>query len=128
MMRTETREGPAVLVVEDEPLIRMEAIDMMEEAGFRVFDAGSADQAVALMERHKEIGILFTDVDMPGSMNGLGLAAHVRTHWPRVFIVIASGVINIDKAALPEGCSVYPKPYPTNQILAELRRVACASE
>ncbi|WP_432254392.1 response regulator [Limimaricola sp. AA108-03] len=127
-MRAETRVCPAVLVVEDEPLIRMEAIDMMEEAGFRVFDAGSADEAVALMERHEEIGILFTDVDMPGAMNGLGLAAHVRDHWPQVFIVIASGVINIDTTALPEGCSVYPKPYPTNQILAELKRVACVGE
>lgn len=117
---------PAILVVEDEPLIRMEAVDMFEDEGFRVYDAANADAALALMARHGDIGVLFTDVDMPGSMNGLDLAEYVATHWPAVRVIIASGVIGIDKARLPEDCAVYPKPYPTNRILADLAQIGSA--
>ncbi len=122
-MSTETEARRSVLVVEDEPLIRMEATDMIEEAGFNVYEVGTADDAIPMLERHGDIAVLFTDVDMPGSMNGLKLAAHVRERWPEVYIIIASGVIDIEKATLPEGCSIYPKPYPTNQIVSELRRI-----
>jgi two-component system, response regulator PdtaR len=69
------RPSAAVLIVEDEPLIRMGAVSLIEDAGFEVYEAGSADAAIALLERHEEIRLIFTDVDMPGSMDGLKLAS-----------------------------------------------------
>ena len=78
------RPSAAVLIVEDEPLIRMGAVCQIEDAGFEVYEAASADAAIALLELHKEIRLIFTDVDMPGSMDGLKLAHYVRGRWPPV--------------------------------------------
>lgn len=58
---------PAVLIVDDDALIRMDAVDMIKDAGFRTYEAASADAAIVLLERHHDIGIMFTDIDMPGS-------------------------------------------------------------
>lgn len=80
------RPSAAVLIVEDEPLIRMGAVDLIEEAGFEVYEAGRADAAIALLELHQDIRLIFTDVDMPGSMDGLKLAHYVRGRWPPVKI------------------------------------------
>lgn len=120
-MNNQTR--PAVLIVEDEPLIRMEAVDMIEDAGFRTYAAASADRAIALMEQHADIGILFTDIDMPGSMDGLKLAAHVRDRWPSAAIIIASGIVEVETLVLPEGASFFPKPYLNSQIAAALTQM-----
>ena len=123
-MTGEIKKRPAVLVVEDEPLIRMEAVDMIADAGFRVYDAASADAAIALMELHDDIGILFTDIDMPGSMDGIKLAAYVRDRWPPVAIVIASGIVDYENMELPEGSTFFPKPYLTDQITKALTTIA----
>jgi two-component system, response regulator PdtaR len=72
------RPSAAVLIVEDEPLIRMGAVYQIEDAGFEVYEAASADAAISILELHKEIRLIFTDVDMPGSMDGLKLAHYVR--------------------------------------------------
>lgn len=113
-----------VLVVEDDPLIRMEAIDMIEDAGFRARGAKSADAAIAILERHDDIAILFTDIDMPGSMDGLKLAAYVRDRWPPVAIFIASGIVETEGLTFPKGSSFFPKPYPTSAIVNALHHVA----
>jgi len=84
------RPSAAVLIVEDEPLIGMGAVYLVEGAGFKVYEAGSAGAAVALLELHKEICLIFTDVDMPGSMDGLKLAHYVRRRWPPVKIIVTS--------------------------------------
>ncbi|MCF7701861.1 response regulator [Loktanella sp. M215] len=115
---------PAVLVVEDEPLIRMEAVDMIEDAGFKVYDASNADAAIILMELHDDIGILFTDIDMPGSMDGMKLAAYVRDRWPPVAIIIASGKVDLKDMHVPEGSKFFPKPYPTEHIAQILGDIA----
>ena len=73
---------PVVLIVEDELLIRMHAVDMIESAGFDVVEAENADEAIAILERRADITVVFTDVNMPGSMDGLKLAAAVRGRWP----------------------------------------------
>jgi len=85
------RSKGIVLVVEDEPLLRLLAVDLVEEAGFEAVEAVDADQAVAILEPRNDIRIVFTDIDMPGSMDGMKLAAAVRDRWPPIEIIIVSG-------------------------------------
>ena len=123
-MTVNTRKSPAVLIVEDEPLIRMDAIDIVEDAGFRTYEAASADDALLVMDRVDDIAILFTDVDMPGSMNGLELAAHVRDTRPSVKILITSGIFNVDQSPLPNGSVVIQKPYAMGHVTRKLQEIA----
>jgi two-component system, response regulator PdtaR len=80
-----------VLIVEDEFLLRADAVQFMEDYGFTVYEAGNADQAIALLELHSDIGAVFTDIHMPGLMDGLKLAHYVRGRWPPVKLIITSG-------------------------------------
>ena len=80
---------PAVLIVEDEFLLRMNAVEMIREAGFEVVEAGNADEAIAILE-NQDIRVVFTDIQMPGSMDGLKLAAAVRSRWPPIKIIATS--------------------------------------
>lgn len=113
----------AVLVVEDEVLIRMEAVAMLEDEGFRAYQAKSADAAMKILSEKSDIGVLFTDVEMPGSMNGLMLAAYVDENWPDVRIIIASGVVGLTEQDMPKGACFVPKPYPTAEIADLLRKM-----
>jgi CheY-like chemotaxis protein len=124
-MGERTRPGAAVLIVEDEPLIRMGAVSLMEDAGFEVYEAGSADAAIALLERH-EISLIFTDVNMPGSMDGLKLAHYVRGRWPPVKIIVTSGHVNLTKESLPAGALFLPKPYDPAEITHNVRELLAA--
>ena len=121
-----TGSRPAVLVVEDEPIIRMDAVAMIEDAGFRTFEAKSADDGITMMEQHPEIGILFTDIDMPGSMDGLGLTHFVHKSWPTTKIIVASGAVETVRTALPDGAQFFSKPYPMQQIVSALLEMANA--
>lgn len=111
---------PAVLVVEDEILIRMAIADAIAEAGFTVYEAANADQAIQLLELHDDIGVLFTDIDMPGSMDGLRLAAAVRDRWPPVKIVITSGHVTIKPDELPVEGRFFAKPYNSAKVVGAL--------
>jgi DNA-binding NtrC family response regulator len=113
-----------VLIVEDEPIVRMVAAVTMEEAGFEVVEAGNADEAVRILESRADIRIVFTDIDMPGSMDGLKLAAAVRGRWPPIEIVITSGHRRVDPAELPERSVFIPKPYEPKRVVQILRRLA----
>ena len=113
----------AVLVVEDEPITRMDVVDQLEEAGFKVFEAPDADRAIKILESNSAIRILFTDVDMPGSMDGLKLAAAVRDRWPPIRIVVASGLRKVNLDALPDDSRFFSKPYNVNEIAATMRRM-----
>ncbi len=101
----------AVLVVEDDPLLLMDAVDMLEDDGFKVYSAQNADEAICLLEKHDDIRVLFTDVDMPGSIDGLKLAHAVRDRWPPVRIMVTSGLRHVLPADLPENGLFFPKPY-----------------
>ena len=114
----------AVLVVEDEPLLRMMALDVVEEAGFEAVEARDADEAIQILEARTDIRIVFTDVDMPGSMNGLRLAAAIRDRWPPIDIIITSGHVRLDESSIPARTVFYPKPYDHRQVTATLRRMA----
>ncbi|MBU2359158.1 MAG: response regulator [Alphaproteobacteria bacterium] len=114
---------PAVLIVEDEPLIRMDAVDMVKDAGFKTHEASSADQAILLMDEHSDIGILFTDIEMPGTMNGVELATYVRDRWPPVRIILVSGAIGLNENEFPEGALFFSKPYLISQITESLNKM-----
>ncbi len=114
-------EKIAVLVVEDEPITRMDVVGQLEDGGFKVFEAPDADRAIKILEANPAIRILFTDIDMPGSMDGLKLAAAVRDRWPPVRIVVASGLHKIDMDALPDNSRFFSKPYNVNEIAATMR-------
>ena len=88
--------APAVvLVVEDEPLLRELAVEFIEDAGFLALEAGDAEEAVALLEARSDIAVVFTDINMPGNMDGLKLAHMVRDRWPTKKIVVASGRVRL---------------------------------
>jgi len=106
-----TQVNPKVLVVEDEPLLLMTAIDIVEGAGFEAIAARDADEAIRLLESIPDIRILFTDIHMPGSMDGLKLAAAVRRRWPPIEIIIVSGMKRPDAAEMPERSVFFSKPY-----------------
>ncbi len=111
-----------VLIVEDEPLIRIDAVDMVADEGFAVCDAPNAAKALVLLETRGDIGILFTDVDMPGEMDGLDLARMVRKRWPHIAIIIVSGHTSPTDAELPNGGVFFSKPYLWATILKALHR------
>ena len=113
-----------VLVVEDEPLLLMMATDLVEEAGFEAVEARSADQAVEILQERKDIRIVFTDIDMPGSMNGMRLAAMVRDRWPPIEIIITSGAVTNAVAQLPDRAVFFPKPYDHGRLLSTLQTFA----
>jgi CheY-like chemotaxis protein len=113
-----------VLVVEDEPLLRMAGVDLVEQAGFEAIEANGADEAILILESRSDIRILFTDIDMPGSMNGLKLAAAVRDRWPPIHIIVASGHHQAKQEELPQGALFFAKPYPQGELIATLQKLA----
>ncbi|AXV17768.1 hypothetical protein CYG48_18340 (plasmid) [Neorhizobium sp. SOG26] len=99
-----------ILVIEDEPLLRMSVTDNLQDAGFHVLEASNADEALALLESHASIGSIFTDIDMPGELDGLMLAWIVRDRWPPIEIIITSGHRRVNVADMPERPLFFPKP------------------
>jgi CheY-like chemotaxis protein len=114
---------PVVLIVEDEFLLRMDAVDMIAAAGFEMVEAGTADQAIEILEGRRDISVVFTDIQMPGSMDGLKLARAVRGRWPPIKIVATSGLVNVAERDLPEGGRFVPKPYSPRDIIGVLREL-----
>jgi CheY-like chemotaxis protein len=112
--------GEAVLIVEDEPLIRMGAISPIEDAGFIVYEAESADEAISLLEQHREIRLIFTDIHMPGSMDGLKLAHYVRGRWPPVKIIVTSGQMKAGGEDMPSGVVFIGKPYRSEDVTQKI--------
>ena len=92
-----------ILVVEDEAFIRMDAVEILCAAGFSILEAANANEALQMLERHSDIRLLFTDIDMPGSMNGLKLVAAVRDRWPPVSIIATSGHCKVQAGDLTPG-------------------------
>ena len=118
-MAQSAAKRPVVLIVEDEFLIRMRAADIIEGGGFEVVEAADADEAILILESRGDIRVVFTDIRMPGSMDGLKLAHAVRDRWPPVHIVATSAHhIVIDE--LPAGTVFLPKPYSERKIVGAL--------
>ncbi len=114
-----------VLVVEDEPLLRMAATDMVERAGFAVVEAANATEAISILESPRfEIRIVFSDIDMPMGIDGLKLAAVIRNRWPPIEIILVSGHAEPPAADLPARTVFFPKPYKEEQIVLAIRKFA----
>jgi CheY-like chemotaxis protein len=112
-----------VLVVEDHPLIRLSAMELVEAAGFHAIGAENADAAIAILEARADIRLVFTDVEMPGSIDGLKLAHYIRDRWPPVHLIVVSGKGMLDENELPAGSRFFSKPYSDNTIVAEMTRL-----
>lgn len=114
---------PKVLVVEDEALLLFSIADDLKDAGFDVLEATNADEAIEILMANPEIRLLFTDIDMPGSMDGLKLSAMVRNRWPPVRIIVTSGKQRPETSALPENGMFIPKPYAARQVATAMREM-----
>jgi len=113
------RRSVSILVVEDEPLLRMVALDMVEEAGFAAYEARNADDALALLETQDDIGLVFTDINMPGSMDWVALGHLVRERWPWIKLAITSAQPRSQRE-MP-ACAVFlAKPYRLQQFIEKL--------
>jgi two-component system, response regulator PdtaR len=125
-MNEPSTSAPVVLVVEDEALVRMLAVDVLEEAGFEVIEASTADYAVLVLDKREDIRVVFTDVDMPGRLNGFQLARHVQDHHHRVRVIIGSGKCRPGPNDVAPGTIFLQKPYPLEVLVREVRRLAAA--
>lgn len=110
----------AVLVVDDEPLLRTDLAATIEEAGFKVYEVANADQAVELLEEVEDIKVLLTDVDMPGSMDGVQLAHYARSYWP-LKIIVTSGHREVANDDLPPGAVFLGKPLRPALVVEKLK-------
>lgn len=124
MMNFDRSTVPAVvLVVEDEMLLRMRAVDMVEDAGFTCVEAVDADQAIEILESRADIALLFTDIQMPGRMDGLGLANAVHERWPPIKIMLVSGQLKLAKTDIPADSQFFGKPFEATAMIAEMRNL-----
>ena len=115
-----------VLVVEDEMVLRMRAVDIVEEAGFTAVEATNADQALSILEERSDIAMLFSDIQMPGTMDGLKLAHAVHARWPSIKIVLVSGQVKPTEADKPEDSRFFGKPLVVEDMIAELQAMVGA--
>jgi two-component system, response regulator PdtaR len=111
----------AILIVEDDRFLKLYALDIVEEAGFVALDAGNADEAVAILESRSDIALLLTDINMPGSMDGLNLAHAVRKRWPPIRIIVVSGAVRPAECDLPTDSRFVGKPYRAEAMILEIR-------
>lgn len=107
---------PIVLIVEDELFIRMMATDIFLDIGFVVYEAACADDALHFLAAHPGINLLFTDIDMPGTMNGLALAALAHEKWPNTALIVTSGGQWLGNEIIPDGGVFLPKPYRSDEL------------
>ena len=118
-----SRSSTNVLVVEDEMVLRLRAVDIVEDAGFTAVEAANADQALSILESRSDISLLFSDIQMPGSMDGLKLAHAVHNRWPSIKIILVSGQVKLSDADKPADSRFFGKPLEVKQMIAELQEM-----
>ena len=117
-------QKPLVLVVEDEPLLRLSTLDMVEQAGFPALEAANANQAIQLLEDRPDVRIIVSDIDMPPGMDGMALVALVRRRWPPIAIILVSGHVVSANVVIPDGGKFFSKPFHPAELIATLERMA----
>jgi len=120
---TKMVKSAVILVVEDHPIVRLNALDLVRDAGFEGIGAANADEAIRILEARSDVHLVFTDVEMPGTMDGLKLAHYIRDRWPPVHLIVVSGKAIPDESGLPANTKFFPKPYNDNTIVEELTRL-----
>lgn len=109
-----------ILVVEDQPLLLLHCRLAFEDAGYDVIQADDADTALEALSRHPGIRTVFTDIAMPGSLNGLDLAALIQARWPDISVLVTSGAVSPPLSTIPPGVRFLPKPYTVRQLIDAL--------
>ncbi len=112
-----------VLVVEDSAIIRMGAVDLVLSAGYEALEACDADEAIRILESRSDIDLVFTDVQMPGTMDGIKLSHYIRERWPPVKLIVASGATILEESSLPGGSKFFSKPYDDHTIADAMARL-----
>jgi DNA-binding NtrC family response regulator len=118
---------PAVLVVEDDSIIRMTAADLIADAGWEPIEAADALEALQIVDEHPEVKVLFTDVDMPGPTDGVKLAQCVHRDHPEIELIVTSGEHHISDDDLPDHGTFLPKPYGQTDLVRTLREKLCST-
>lgn len=116
-----------VLVVEDHALIRFGAVDLVTSAGYEALEAEDANAAIRLLESRTDIDLVFTDVEMPGTIDGIRLAHYVKERWPPIRILVASGRDILAESSLPTGTEFFSKPYGDTAIADAMARLLAAA-
>lgn len=116
-----TEGKTTVLVVEDETFVRMHGMDILEDAGFEVLEAGNADEAMTILGQHDDVRLLFSDVDMPGSIDGLELARLVHERWPTIRLLLTSGHHQLQEATLPDSGKFVSKPWSHDVLIQKIQ-------
>ena len=125
-MSTERTQVPNVLVVEDEMILRMRAVDIVEDAGFCAIEAVNGDEAISILESRSDISLLFTDIQMPGSIDGLKLAHAVHERWPSIKIILVSGQVKPSDNERPADSRFFGKPLGVDEMVGELQKMVGA--
>ena len=117
------KTSPLVLVVEDEPLLRMLARELLEEVGYDVLEAPDGASALSLLERHAQVDLVFTDVHMPGALDGMALARKVNARWPNMHLLVTSGRERPCASSFPDNGKFMEKPYSPDDLLRHVREL-----
>jgi CheY-like chemotaxis protein len=112
----------AILVVEDEALVRMLAVDALAETGLQLYEAGDADEALAVLKEHPDVALVFTDINMPGKLDGISLVQRIHKLWPKVELIVTSGRERLLDRQLPDHGSFLAKPYRVSQLIDLVRK------
>lgn len=112
----------AILVVDDEPLLRVFAVDFLTGAGFKVYEASNADEALEVLGSRPDIFAVFTDIQMPGTLDGIGLAKRIKETWPGIFVIVTSGQQSPESDELSDDVPFLTKPYLPETVAAMLRQ------
>ena len=123
---SEPASGAVVLVVEDNHLILMSALDLVASAGYEGLAAANADEAIAILEKRPDVKLVFTDIEMPGTIDGVKLAHYIRERWPPIHLIVASGKEIKEESQLPSGSRFFSKPYDNTTIVEEMARMLAA--
>ena len=123
MVESQIDARPVALVVEDEALVRMYACELLEEQGFNVLQAATAERALEVMEAGPQVRLLFTDIQMPGAFDGMDLARQVHARWPKVRLVITSGQRRPSRAEIPDDGRFLAKPYAAEELIHQVNEL-----
>lgn len=120
---TEVDEA-VILVIEDEPVLRLEIVDMLEDDGFEVVVATNVDNAIQILENRLDIRIVYIDLDMPRGVDGVKIAAAIRDRWPPIEIVLTASRVDGARVQLPVRSKFFPKPINRTSVIRTMRAFA----